>query len=50
MLAASSSSYELMEFLVNRGANVNFHTGILFRGSGISLQQCYLAFLFAFYR
>ena len=37
MLAASSSSYELMEFLVNRGANVNFHKGILFRGNVISL-------------
>ena len=46
MLAASSSSYELMEFLVNRGANVNFHKGILFRGNGISLKQCYLAFFY----
>ena len=30
MLAASNASLELVELLINRGANVNFHKGIQF--------------------
>ena len=38
MLAASNASLELVELLINRGANVNFHKGIQFISCNLHVQ------------